>query len=192
MAEGEAAAPVMEAVAKVGGSGVVVPMARLFSLARSALAGAMRVVSRKCFSFVVLLGVPTTVLAFLLARLNAMQAARRKALAEKQFRRRQEAQTNIAAGSAELQDSANSGTHADVLSLGFLELQERLKDGKITAHAVLGAYRMQAGRAHARVNCLTEFLPNALPVAQACFVPSRNADSPRTPLLRPYCLHVAS
>ena len=87
-------------------------------------------------------------------------------------------QASARAGSAEPLDSAKSGgTPNDVLSLGFVELQKRLKDGKITAYAVLNAYRVQAGRAHARVNCLTEFLPEALKVAQARFVP------PATPRL---------
>eukprot|EP00802_Teleaulax_amphioxeia_P007927 Tamp_07935.p1 GENE.Tamp_07935~~Tamp_07935.p1 ORF type:complete len:635 (-),score=153.61 Tamp_07935:506-2266(-) len=97
-----------------------------------------------------------------------MQAARRRrALADVAGRRRQEARDNIAAVLAETHGSTKSGPQQDVLGLGFLELQKRLKDGKLSAQTVLASYRAQAGRAHARVNCLTEFLPEAGQVAQA-------------------------
>lgn len=143
-----------------------VPFVRLFGLARSALGTATRLLSRRCFSLVLLLGVPTTVLAFLLRTLSAMQAARRRrALADVAEKRRQEAHANIAIYSCA--ESANSAAQSqDVLKLGFVELQKRLKDGKVTAQTVLTSYRVQAGRAHAQVNCLTEFLPEAVAVAQ--------------------------
>jgi hypothetical protein len=153
----------LEAVRQAGGA----PLARLLGLARSALGSATRLLSRRYISLFMLLGVPTTVLTFLLRTLGSMQAARRRrALADVAGRRRQEARDNIAAVLAETHGSTKSGPQQDVLGLGFLELQKRLKDGKLSAQTVLASYRAQAGRAHARVNCLTEFLPEAGQVAQ--------------------------
>ena len=60
-------------------------------------------------------------------------------------------------------------------SLSFLDLQKRLKDGKLTAKAVLACYQAQASHAHSRVNCLTEFLPEANQVAEARIMPSNRA-----------------
>ena len=78
--------------------------------------------------------------------------------------------SNIAAVAADVPRDDSTKSAADrqeVVNLSFLELQKRLKDGKITANAVLESYRAQAARAHAHVNCLTEFLPAAIKVAQA-------------------------
>ena len=152
----------LEAVRQAGEA----PLARLLGLARNALGSATRLLSRRYISLFMLLGVPTTVLTFLLRTLGSMQAARRRALADVAGRRRQEARDNIAAVLAETHSSTKSGPQQDVLGLGFLELQKRLKDGKLSAQTVLASYRAQAGRAHARVNCLTESLPEAGQVAQ--------------------------
>jgi hypothetical protein len=161
---------VLETMRQAGG----VPLARSWSALRSVLGTATRLLSRRYFSLAVLLAVPTTVVNFLLRTLGSMQAAqRRRALADVAARRRQEAQDNISSVLAETQGSAKSGPQQDVVGLSFLELQKRLKDGKLTAQTVLAAYRAQAGRAHARVNCLTEFLPEAVQVAQVAPRPKR-------------------
>jgi len=141
-----------------------VPFARVCGLARSVLGTVTR--EARCFSLVVLLGVPTTVFAFLLRTLSSIQASRRRhALADVAHQRRALAAANILAAATE-PDSAKSGQQQDVLQLSFLDLQKRLVDGKVTAETVLASYRAQAGRAHAKVNCLTEFLPEAIEVAQ--------------------------
>ena len=146
--------------------------ARLFGLAqvaRNYLGSARRILSRRCFSIFLLVGIPTTVLAFLLRTLSSIQATRRKTLADTAHRRRQAAQANIAAAADASYNSANSApAQQEVLKLGFSELQKRLKDNKVTAQTVLASYREQAGNAHARCNCLTEFLPEALQLAQVC------------------------
>jgi hypothetical protein len=154
-----------------------VPFVRLFGMARSMLASATRSLSRRCFSLVLLLGIPTTVLGFFLRTLSSMQATkRRKALADVAERRRQEARANIAAEAATAIESARSlDPKQDVCSLSFLDLQKRLKDGKLTAKAVLACYQAQASHAHSRVNCLTEFLPEANQVAEARIMPSTRA-----------------
>jgi len=143
--------------------------ARVCGLARSVLGTVTRAFSRReysCFSLVVLLGVPTTVFAFLLRTLSSIQTLRRRqALADVAHQRRALAAANILAAATE-PDSAKSGQQQDVLQLSFLDLQKRLKDGTVTAETVLASYRAQAGRAHAKVNCLTEFLPEAIEVAQ--------------------------
>lgn len=168
---------VLEAIRQAGGA----PLARSWSALRSVLGTATRLLSRRYFSLAVLLAVPTTVINFLLRTLGSMQAAqRRRALADVAARRRQEAQNNISSVLAETQGSAKSGPQQDVLGLSFLELQKRLKDGKLTAQTVLAAYRAQAGRAHARVNCLTEFLPEAVQVAKV----KRCAPSQDVPQIR--------
>ena len=153
----------------------------LLGQARSALSSAARLLSRRCWKLVILLGVPTTLLAFLLRTLGSMKTVRRRrALVDVAERRRQEAQSNIAAAAADAREGGStksSGAREEAASLGFLELQKRLKDGKITAQLVLESYRAQAARAHARANCLTEFLPSALKIAQvrARFQQSRAA-----------------
>jgi hypothetical protein len=186
---GEAAAT-LAAVAEVeavrsGG----VTLSRLLDHARSVLSSASRLLSRRCMKLVILLGVPTTLLAFLVRTFSSMQATRRRrALADVAERRRQEAQSNIAAVAADVPRDDSTKSAADrqeVVNLSFLELQKRLKDGKITAHVVLESYRAQAARAHARVNCLTEFLPSAIKVAQA-----RSHPVAAVPCALPCALHV--
>ena len=159
--------PAMEIEAVRSASGT--PFARLFWFARSELGNSTRrLLNLRCVSLVVWLGVPTTVLTFLLRAFSSMQTARRRrALADVAMRRRQQAHDNIMAARAQTDESANSTeTQRTVLSLGFLELQKKLREGEITAQTVLASYRAQAGRAHVRVNCLTEFLPEAVQAAQ--------------------------
>ena len=168
MASAEAPQVLVEQLDVVRHAGGV-PFARVCGLARSVLGTVTRAFSRReysCFSLVVLLGVPTTVFAFLLRTLSSIQTLRRRqALADVAHQRRALAAANILAAATE-PDSAKSGQQQDVLQLSFLDLQKRLKDGTVTAETVLASYRAQAGRAHAKVNCLTEFLPEAIEVAQ--------------------------
>ena len=141
-------------------------LARLVGLARSLLCSFVR---RRCVRWALLLGVPTTLLAFLLRTLTSIQAsARRKALADIAARRRQTARENIVAEAAKTDVANSAGTQQEVLRLGFAELQKRLRDGKLTAQSVIASYRAQAECVHRRVNCLTELLPEAVQLAEAC------------------------
>ena len=111
----------------------------LLGQARSALSSATRLLSRRCLKLVILLGVPTTVLAFLLRTLGSIKAVRRRrALMDVAERRRLEAHANIAAAAVDATHEGDStksaGSRQDVANLSFLELQKRLRDGLSLIH----------------------------------------------------------